>query len=110
MENALLYTFSTIAQALGGAFALLAAFVLYRFQSLDPMMAHYSAQVRGGLSRGGGDLGLFDSLSVQGNSRALMYILHEVASHFTLDAVSDIETLQQLNRELAGPISPDPNS
>lgn len=53
MQNALLYTFSTIAQALGGAFALLAAFVLYRFQSLGPMMAHDSAQVRGELSRGG---------------------------------------------------------
>jgi hypothetical protein len=38
MENALLYTFSTIAQALGGMFALLAAFVLYRFQSLGSMM------------------------------------------------------------------------
>jgi hypothetical protein len=30
MDNGLLYTYSTIAQALGGAFALLAAFVLYR--------------------------------------------------------------------------------
>jgi len=34
MENALLYTFSTIAQALGGSFPLVAAFVLYRFQLL----------------------------------------------------------------------------
>jgi Family of unknown function (DUF5677) len=33
----------------------------------------------------------------------MLYILHEVASHFTLDAVSDIEKLQQVNRELAGP-------
>jgi hypothetical protein len=38
MENALLYTFSTIAQALGGAIALLSAFVLYRLQSLDALM------------------------------------------------------------------------
>jgi hypothetical protein len=38
VESGLLYTFSTIAQALGGAFALLAAFVLYRFQSLDKSM------------------------------------------------------------------------
>jgi hypothetical protein len=38
MENALLYTFSTIAQALGGMFALLAAFVLFRFQSLEAEM------------------------------------------------------------------------
>jgi hypothetical protein len=34
MEQGLLYTFSTIAQALGGAFALLSAFVLYYFQGL----------------------------------------------------------------------------
>ena len=38
MENGLLYTFSTIAQALGGAFALLSAFALYKFQSLKEMM------------------------------------------------------------------------
>jgi hypothetical protein len=34
MENTLLYTFSTIAQTLAGAIALLGAFVLYRLQSL----------------------------------------------------------------------------
>ena len=34
MENALFYTFSTIAQTLAGAIALLGAFVLYRLQSL----------------------------------------------------------------------------
>jgi hypothetical protein len=39
MENALLYTFTTIAQALGGTFALLAAFILYRFQTLNDLMA-----------------------------------------------------------------------
>ena len=39
MENALLYTLNTIPQALGGTFALLAAFVLYRFQTLIELMA-----------------------------------------------------------------------
>lgn len=34
MENALLYTFSTIAQTLGGLLALIGAFVLYRHQNL----------------------------------------------------------------------------
>ena len=34
MENSFFYTFSTIAQTLAGAIALLAAFVLYRLQSL----------------------------------------------------------------------------
>lgn len=45
MENSLLYTFSTIAQALGGAFALLSAFVLYRFQSLDGSMKKSSQEL-----------------------------------------------------------------
>jgi hypothetical protein len=35
MENALFYTFSTIAQALAAAMALLSAFALYRLQSID---------------------------------------------------------------------------
>jgi hypothetical protein len=38
VENALYYTFSTIAQALGGAIALLSAFVLYRLTSFDSAM------------------------------------------------------------------------
>ena len=43
MENAILYTFSTIAQALAGTIALLAAFVLYRLQSLESGMWEDSA-------------------------------------------------------------------
>jgi hypothetical protein len=78
MENALLYTFSTIAQALGGAFALLAAFVLYRFQSLGPMMVHDSAEIRGCLSRGGGDLTLFDSMRLRGNWRGLVLVIDSI--------------------------------
>ena len=35
MSNALYYTFSTIAQTLAGAMALLAAFLLYRLQTLN---------------------------------------------------------------------------
>ena len=35
MSNALFYTFSTIAQTLAGAMALLAAFLLYRLQTLN---------------------------------------------------------------------------
>jgi hypothetical protein len=46
MENSILYTFSTIAQALGGAFALLSAFVLFRFQSLDASMLSASVGLR----------------------------------------------------------------
>jgi hypothetical protein len=39
MENGLLYLFTTIAQCLAGAIALLAAFALYRMQSLAKEMA-----------------------------------------------------------------------
>lgn len=46
MENSILYTFSTIAQALGGAFALLSAFVLFRFQSLDASMLNASVGLK----------------------------------------------------------------
>jgi hypothetical protein len=46
MENSILYTFSTIAQALAGAFALLSAFVLFRFQSLDASMMNASKGLR----------------------------------------------------------------
>ena len=35
MTNQLYYTFSTIAQTLAGAIALLAAFILYRLQTLN---------------------------------------------------------------------------
>lgn len=45
MEHALLYTFSTIAQALGGAFALLSAFMLYRLQSCKAASNGYLAFV-----------------------------------------------------------------
>jgi hypothetical protein len=46
VENSILYTFTTIAQALAGAFALLSAFVLYRFQALNESMFNASAGLR----------------------------------------------------------------
>jgi hypothetical protein len=49
MENALLYTFTTIAQALGGTFALLAAFVLYRFQTLNGLMTLDAGELQFGV-------------------------------------------------------------
>ena len=44
MENALLYTFSTIPQTLGAAFAVLAAFVLYRFQAGSAALSELTRQ------------------------------------------------------------------
>jgi len=46
VENSILYTFTTIAQALAGAFALLSAFVLYRFQALNESMFKASVGLR----------------------------------------------------------------
>jgi hypothetical protein len=46
-ENGILYTFSTIPQALGGAFGFLSAFVLYRFQSLNRAMEQDAVLLRG---------------------------------------------------------------
>ena len=46
MENALYYTFSTIAQTLSGAIALLAAFVLYRLQILSIALDKHANVIR----------------------------------------------------------------
>src|SRR5258708_21039997 len=61
MENSILYTFSTIAQALGGAFALLSAFVLFRFQSLDASMLNASRGLRS-IWKTPSDLETYDTL------------------------------------------------
>jgi hypothetical protein len=61
MENSILYTFSTIAQALGGAFALLSAFVLFRFQSLDASMLNASVGLRA-IWKSPADLATYDTL------------------------------------------------
>ena len=45
MTNTLFYTFSTIAQTLAGAFALLGAFVLYRLQSLRSDIERDSSEI-----------------------------------------------------------------
>jgi hypothetical protein len=61
MESSILYTFSTIAQALGGAFALLSAFVLFRFQSLDASMLNASRGLRS-IWKTPADLETYDTL------------------------------------------------
>ena len=45
MTNTIFYTFSTIAQTLAGAFALLGAFVLYRLQSLRSDIERDSSEI-----------------------------------------------------------------
>jgi hypothetical protein len=61
METSILYTFTTIAQALGGAFALLSAFVLFRFQSLDASMLNASIGLRS-IWKTPADLETYDTL------------------------------------------------
>src|SRR5262245_25410581 len=46
MLTALFYTFSTIAQTLAGAIALLSAFLLYRLQSLNSEIDSHSMSLR----------------------------------------------------------------
>jgi hypothetical protein len=73
MENALLYTFSTIAQALGGAFALLAAFVLYRFEVLSKIMYPIPDHLRNEIAvASGGNFQWYDTLNVQGRLTELI--------------------------------------
>ena len=45
MENAFFYTFSTIAQALAGAIALLGAFVLFKLQHIDAELTEHAHNV-----------------------------------------------------------------
>jgi hypothetical protein len=91
MENGLLYTFSTIAQALGGAFALLSAFVLYRFQSMDRAMWDDSNQIRGEFSRiAEGDVQWFDTLRVQGRYTELVQKIEAVVNQKGIQAVFSV--------------------
>ena len=78
MESGLLYTFSTIAQALGGAFALLAAFVLFRFQYMKSSMWQDSGTVRDALTRGGADLLNYDTLRAQGKYADLIKVIDKI--------------------------------
>jgi uncharacterized membrane protein len=72
MENALLYTFSTIAQTLGGAIALLSAFVLYRFQSLDASMAKEAQELRPEFQMAGGNAAEYDRIESAGDYKELL--------------------------------------
>ena len=56
MENALYYTFSTIAQALAAAIALLGAFTLYRLQLLQAAMLEAAAILKSHTSADRGEV------------------------------------------------------
>jgi hypothetical protein len=72
MENALLYTFSTMAQTLGGAIALLSAFVLYRFQSLDAAMAKEALALRPEFQMAAGNVAEYDRIESVGEYKELL--------------------------------------
>jgi hypothetical protein len=75
MENALLYTFSTIAQTLGGAIALLSAFVLYRFQSLDSIFEKEAKVLRTDFAMRNGNVAEFDQLESVGDYQRILEIV-----------------------------------
>src|ERR1044072_8524572 len=66
MDNALYYTFSTIAQTFASAIALLAAFVLYRFQILSSALETHANDLRKQYSEES-DLVLSNSFVVKGD-------------------------------------------
>jgi hypothetical protein len=82
MENALLYTFSTIAQALGGMFALLAAFVLFRFQSLEAEMIADSDKLQDAFA--GVQLGAYNELRAERQYRAAWNLVKTAADKANL--------------------------
>ena len=86
MDQGLLYEFSTIAQALGGAFALLAAFVLYRFQSLSASMSQdskglwspFAQALAAAALRDLGDLLWYEELRIRGQFAELVRRIEEI--------------------------------
>jgi hypothetical protein len=81
MENALLYTFSTIAQTLGGAIALLSAFVLYRFQSLDDALDRDTKTLRDGFTAHGGKASSYEELEAERQYLKILELLKTEAAH-----------------------------
>ena len=75
VSNALFYTFSTIAQTLAGAIALLGAFVLYRLQSLRTQIDEDSERISSVYGSSGHDVATVDavrSLHRQGKYREVL--------------------------------------
>src|SRR5437764_493330 len=86
MTNALFYTFSTIAQTLAGAIALLGAFLLYRLQTLNSEVDSHSMTLR-------------DTCKEQGSPHAgQAYLLHHEGKHRELiDLVKKLALPAEIN-------------
>jgi hypothetical protein len=71
METGLLYLFTTIAQCLAAAIALLAAFALFRLQSVDNAMSAFCDQLKNSFERYGNytDVLKLESLQAEGRYR-----------------------------------------
>lgn len=79
MVNSLFYTFSTIAQTLAGAIALLGAFVLFRLQSLNAEIESNASQIAAVLE------GILDREEIRTLSRHGLYReLIERSAHVTI--------------------------
>jgi hypothetical protein len=105
MENALLYTFSTMAQALGGMFALLAAFVLFRFQSLEAEMISDSDRLQNAFSND--QLTQFNELRGERQYRAAWNMVKAVADeaksrnqHQPYGPTASLEQYDRWNRNI----------
>jgi hypothetical protein len=70
--NAIYYTFSTIAQSLAGAIALLGAFVVLRLQSLDTTIHLSANSIKDALSAMSGDTQTAQRLYAHGKYRELL--------------------------------------
>lgn len=77
----------------GEPFALLAAFVLYRFQTLNTLLWDDSAQVRGGLARAGGSLEAYDKLRTEGQFRELLVEIGSISARPSNFVMNDSEAV-----------------
>src|ERR1044072_7524834 len=102
MDNALYYTFSTIAQTFASAIALLAAFVLYRFQILSSALETHANDLRKQYSEES-DLVLSNSFVVKGDFDGFVDYLTKHPIDVTGSDVTDayiVTSLSQLQRLL----------
>jgi len=100
MENTLYYTFSTIAQTLAGAIALLGAFILYRLQSLNNGLDDHAKFIRK-LYLEDVDLIFLNSFIVKGEyNKFLEYTRGKPADAGTLEEHSYITEVQAKIEEL----------
>lgn len=84
MENTLYYTFSTIAQTLAGAIALLGAFILYRLQKVNSGLDDHAKFIRKQYSEEE-DLVFLNSFIVKGEYKKFLKYIRAKAANVSTD-------------------------